>query len=337
MRGAVQHPACVSAWFELACMLQAVAVLVDVYDSVLPCFPPSFDPLDVFAKEFTEQSSYVLDALGQAAPMLDNGSLLSLLAWPDSYRRTLLGLGVSDAAMQLSTRPRVRTPLGDSVPLHGLDVARLVYIDRIREQLAAAFRNLADIDLLREPEPDGRGRLWTPGVIELFRFLTQQVQLAAGVRDAEVVSNVAGVALQIMQSCAPPPLCSRPWQPTAAPLPAAGLCAGSYLSCQLRQDVCTRAVFMPKVRRSERVRFGRTASSVRSRSAVEKCSSETDDARILAKSLVIPVFDRTGVRPTLKYASSMLILINTRICVHQPRGGSPPAPPPPTDNGFLLR
>lgn len=179
-------------------------MLVDVYDDVLPCFPPSFDPLDVFAKEFTEQASYVLDALGQASPMLDNGSLLSLLAWPDSFRRTLLGLGVGDEAMQLSTRPRVRTPLGDSVPLHGLDVARLVYIDRIREQLAAAFRNLADIDLLREPEPDGRGRLWTPGVIELFRFLTQQVQLAAGVRDPEVVNNVAGVALQIMQSCAAP-------------------------------------------------------------------------------------------------------------------------------------
>lgn len=184
--------------------VQAVAVLVEVYDGVLPCFPPSFDPLAVFAKEFTEQASYVLDALGQAAPMLDNGTLLALLAWPDSYRRTLLGLGVGDDAMQLSTRPRVRTPLGDSVPLHGLDVARLVYIDRIREQLAAAFRNLADIDLLKEPEPDGRGRLWTPGVIELFRFLTQQVQLAAGVRDSEVVGNVAGVALQIMQSCAPP-------------------------------------------------------------------------------------------------------------------------------------
>eukprot|EP00892_Ulva_mutabilis_P010822 jgi/Ulvmu1/8111/UM040_0006.1 len=179
---------------------EAVAVLVEVYDSVLPCFPPSFDPLSVFAKEFSEQASYVLDALGQAAPMLDNGSLLALLAWPDSYRRTLLGLGVGDDAMAVSTRPRVRTPLGDAVPLHGLDVARLVYIDRIRQQLASAFRNLADIDLLKEPEPDGRGRLWTPGVIELFRFLTQQVQLAAGVRDAEVVSNVAGVTLQIMQS-----------------------------------------------------------------------------------------------------------------------------------------
>lgn len=199
-------------------LLQAVAVMVDVYDSVLPCFPPSFDPLDVFAKEFTEQASYVLDALGQAAPMLDNGALLAMLAWPDTYRRTLLGLGVSDDAMQLSTRPRVRTPLGDSVPLHGLDVARLVYIDRIREQLAAAFRNLAEEDLMREPEPDGRGRLWTPGVIELFRFLTQQVQLAAGVRDSEVVSNVAGVALQIMQSCAVPfPPCLRRASTAAAP------------------------------------------------------------------------------------------------------------------------
>lgn len=220
-------------------MVQAVAVMVDVYDSVLPCFPPSFDPLDVFAKEFTEQASYVLDALGQAAPMLDNGALLAMLAWPDSYRRTLLGLGVSDDAMQLSTRPRVRTPLGDSVPLHGLDVARLVYIDRIREQLAAAFRNLAEEDLLREPEPDGRGRLWTPGVIELFRFLTQQVQLAAGVRDSEVVSNVAGVALQIMQSCAHPalPVPASPHPVQQAAVPFRSSCWPCPRSSSTRHDV----------------------------------------------------------------------------------------------------
>jgi hypothetical protein len=53
----------------------------------------------------------------------------------------------------------------------------------------------------QEPEADGQGRLWTPGVIEMFRFLTQQVELAASVRDAEVVRNVAAVALQVMQRC----------------------------------------------------------------------------------------------------------------------------------------
>jgi hypothetical protein len=33
----------------------------------------------------------------------------------------------------------------------------------------------------------------------MFRFLTQQVELAASVRDSEVVRNVASVALQVMQ------------------------------------------------------------------------------------------------------------------------------------------
>ena len=54
---------------------------------------------------------------------------------------------------------------------------------------------------VQEPEVDGNGRLWTPGVIEMFRFLTQQVELAASVRDGEVVRNVATVALQVMQRC----------------------------------------------------------------------------------------------------------------------------------------
>jgi hypothetical protein len=35
----------------------------------------------------------------------------------------------------------------------------------------------------------------------MFRFLTQQVELAASVRDSEVVRNVASVALQVMQRC----------------------------------------------------------------------------------------------------------------------------------------
>jgi hypothetical protein len=182
--------------------MQSVNILVEVYDNVLPCFPRSFDPLEVCVREFSSHASYMLDALGQGAPMMDNGALLALLGWPDSYRTTCLGLGCSDEAMSISTRPCVKTPFGESVPMHGLDLARLVYIDRIRSQLAKAFKNLADIDLLREPEPDGRGRMWTPGVIELFRFLSQQVQLAAGVRDVEVLRNVSGVALQVMQSCA---------------------------------------------------------------------------------------------------------------------------------------
>ena len=55
---------------------------------------------------------------------------------------------------------------------------------------------------LQEPEADGQGRLWTPGVIEMFRFLQQQVQLAAGVKDDEVMRNLAAVVLQVMQRCA---------------------------------------------------------------------------------------------------------------------------------------
>jgi hypothetical protein len=33
--------------------------------------------------------------------------------------------------------------------VHGIDVARLVYIHRIRKQLAKAFKNLAEGDLLK--------------------------------------------------------------------------------------------------------------------------------------------------------------------------------------------
>ena len=67
----------------------------------------------------------------------------------DSYRTTLLGLGLPDSALYISTVPRVKTPAGEAVPIHGVDVARLVYIHRIRKQLAKAFKSLAEGDLLK--------------------------------------------------------------------------------------------------------------------------------------------------------------------------------------------
>jgi hypothetical protein len=179
--------------------VQVVESLVDVYDTALPCFPPTLNPVVAIAAAHAASAGHLLDALGHAAPAYDNAALLTLLAWPSAFRETLRGLGLSDEHAAIPATPRVATPHGETVRMHGLDVARLVYIDRIRRQLAKAFKNVAEDDLLREPEPDGRGRLWTPGVIELFRFLTQQIQLAASVRDTEVACNVASVALQVMQ------------------------------------------------------------------------------------------------------------------------------------------
>lgn len=75
--------------------------------------------------------------------------LLALLGWMDAYRSTLVGLGLPDDAIHISTVPRVKTPRGEAVPMHGVDVARLVYIDRIRRQLGKAFSNLAESDLLQ--------------------------------------------------------------------------------------------------------------------------------------------------------------------------------------------
>lgn len=53
--------------------VQVVAGLVDVYDFVLPCFPPSMDPMTILAKAYTAAVSRMLDALGQAAASFDNG------------------------------------------------------------------------------------------------------------------------------------------------------------------------------------------------------------------------------------------------------------------------
>ena len=53
--------------------MQIVTNLVDVYDSVLPCFPPALDPVESVARTYSDCVSQALDHLGQAAPSYDNG------------------------------------------------------------------------------------------------------------------------------------------------------------------------------------------------------------------------------------------------------------------------
>ena len=80
---------------------------------------------------------------------IGSAALLALIGWLDHYRGALLGLGLPDSAFDVPAAPRATTPRGEAVPLHGLDVARLVYIARVRRQLAAAFTKLAEGDLLK--------------------------------------------------------------------------------------------------------------------------------------------------------------------------------------------
>lgn len=82
-----------------------------------------------------------------------HAGLLALIGWMDTYRSTLVGLGLPDDVIHISNVPVVKTPRGESVPMHGMDIARLVYIHRIRKQLAKAFRNLAESDLLQVLPP----------------------------------------------------------------------------------------------------------------------------------------------------------------------------------------
>jgi hypothetical protein len=90
---------------------------------------------------------------GMDPRMAQFAGLLALLGWMDGYRSVLINLGLPDDAIHISTVPRVKTPRGERVLLHGVDVTRLVYIDRIRKQLATAFKNLAEIDLLKVRSP----------------------------------------------------------------------------------------------------------------------------------------------------------------------------------------
>ena len=107
-------------------------------------------------------------------------------------------MGIEDEYLALSAVPLVTAP-NTSFERCGMAVVQSVYVQRVREMLRKCFRNLVAIDMDRDPDIQDNGRLWNPGVIELFRLLTEQVTIAATVKSKETTVSVAHAALDVIQ------------------------------------------------------------------------------------------------------------------------------------------
>jgi len=167
-----------------------IAHLVDVYDYVSPCFPPEYQIFHYIVEEYHKQFCSMIDFIGLCTDNLANVDILRIVKWVTNYQEALLELGLDeeDAAF-------------DDKPDSGLPLLVECYASRTASILQTWTANIVDGDfrLGAEPKISANGRLWTPGAVDFFRILNEQVSLVANINSSIMLSRIGSAAAQTMK------------------------------------------------------------------------------------------------------------------------------------------
>eukprot|EP00873_Tetraselmis_striata_P017379 jgi/Tetstr1/437643/TSEL_026310.t1 len=127
----------------LAAADERLAELADVYDYVLPCFPPEYAVFGDIWQAYHRQFGAMLNMIGSLADALSNADILKVLGWVTTYSDTIANLGVEEEQLQFGYTPDSSTP--------GLGKIVDRYVMRLEQQIAQWFRNIVSADLDAEP------------------------------------------------------------------------------------------------------------------------------------------------------------------------------------------
>ena len=164
---------------------ERVAELVDVYDVVSPCFPPSFDAFEAVADMYNGEVTALLRACSERArDELGNGDLIDLLEWVHSYGDSLVPLGLDGDGVRRPT------------DANGLAGVVSEYARRLRAAVANWFRNMVTADFADGGQAavhvdPSRGRCSTPFPVDVFRVVDEQMALARRARCPDITHAVA--------------------------------------------------------------------------------------------------------------------------------------------------
>ncbi|BDA50552.1 Exocyst complex component 3 [Coccomyxa sp. Obi] len=162
--------------------------LADIFDYVTPCFPEKYRIFKVIFKEYHQHLSYMLDCMGACAEQLANSDILKVIHWTNNYQETLRELGLEDDDIMFPEGPdRGTTVLIDK------------YIKRMRTTLHAWFVNILEADLSGEPKQKEDGQLWTPGAVDFFRIVNEQVSVVEEASNGEMLLRTGESVMTIMR------------------------------------------------------------------------------------------------------------------------------------------
>lgn len=162
--------------------------LAPIYDHVSPCFPPEYRIFGVVCAEHHRQLSSMIDFIGLCADNLANADILKVMQWINGYQEILAEFGVEEQEV-----------LFPSGPQSGVSLLIDKYVQRTAGTLSSWLLNIVEGDFKYEPKASAEGRMWTPGAVDFFRILNEQVAVVASVNRDVMLLRVGQSAVQTMR------------------------------------------------------------------------------------------------------------------------------------------
>lgn len=165
-----------------------VMQLADIYDYVSPCFPEKYHIFHVIWRQYHENLAFMMDCMGACAQQLANGDILKVLAWVNQYQETLRDLGIEEDEVRFSDS----SSRGEGLLLRK-------YVERLHSTLNTWCTNILEADFTSEPTVAEDGKIWTPGAVDFFRIVNEQVTVVEEVSRGELLLQVGQMAVLVMR------------------------------------------------------------------------------------------------------------------------------------------